>query len=155
MMRATDHAGVCRTRLKRARSASLALRPLWRNDRGVAAVEFAFVAPILILIVAGIVQFGAVFFLQGNMGNAAREVARSLAVGAVATQADAKKLAESKLTNWGVAFDVTVTFPDPSDPNDTDYTVTISAPLSEAAIFDILGVFKGNTLTAMASMREE
>ncbi len=154
MMCAANYPGICRRMIKAARSRSPASR-LWRDERGVAAVEFAFVAPILIMIFAGIIQFGAVFFLQGNMGNVAREVARSLAVGAVESEAEAKKLAESKLTNWGVGFDVSVTVPDPADPNDTDYTVTISASLSEAAIFDILGVFKGRTLSATASMREE
>ncbi|HXV25875.1 MAG TPA: TadE/TadG family type IV pilus assembly protein [Alphaproteobacteria bacterium] len=137
-----------------ARDISGLLQQFRRSQEGVAAVEFAFVAPILILIVAGIIQFGAVFFLQGNMGNAAREISRSLAVGAIGTQTEAEALADSRLTNWGIDFDVAVQFPDPSDPNDTDYTVTVSAPLSEAAIFDILGVFEG-TLTATASMRKE
>jgi hypothetical protein len=88
------------------------------------------------------------------MGNAAREISRSLAVGAIKTQTEAESLAQSRLTNWGVDFDVAVQFPDPGNPSDTDYTVTVSAPLSEAAIFDILGIF-GGTLTATASMRKE
>ena len=38
---------------------------------------------------------------------------------------------------------------------DTDYTVVVTVPLSEAAIFDYLGVFEGGTLRASASMRGE
>ncbi len=141
--------------VRQVRNISCLLRQLQRSQKGVAAVEFAFVAPVLILIVAGIIQFGAIFFLQGNMGNAARAVSRSLAVGAIKNQTEAENLADSKLTSWGIDFDVAVEFPDPADPNDTDYTVTVSAPLSQAAIFDILGVFEGGMLTATASMRKE
>ena len=107
------------------------------------------------MIMAGIIQFGAVFFLQNNMSNAAREAARALAVGSIASKAESEKLVEQKLIDWGVNFDIATDLPNPADPNDTDYTVTITAPLSEAAIFDYLGVFKGGTLRAAASMRQE
>ena len=135
--------------------ASPGLRGWRRSEDGATAVEFAFVLPVLLMIVAGIIQFGAVFFLQNNMANAAREAARALAVGSISTTAESKDLVEQKLINWGVTFDIDTTLPDPSDPNDTDYTVIITAPLSEAAIFDYLGVFEGGTLRAAASMREE
>ncbi len=127
-------------------------RSVWRDDRGVAAIEFAFVVPILVMIFTGIVQFGLAFYLQGNMGFAVREVARALAVGTISTNSQAKALAESKLSNWGVTFDVTTTFPDPNNP---DYTVVITAPLSEAMVIDFLGIFGNSTLIATASMREE
>ena len=127
----------------------------WRDQSGVAAVEFAFIIPLLVIIFAGIVQFGAIFFLQNNMTNVAREVSRSLSVGTIETDLEATTMANSKLINWGVNFSINTKIPDPSDPNDTDFTVTISVPLSEAAIFDILGVFKTGTLAATASMRDE
>ena len=127
----------------------------WRDEAGVAALEFAFVVPLLVIVLAGIVQFGAVFFLQNNMATVARETARSLAVGTIETTQEAETLANSKLINWGVTFTINTAVPDPADPSDTDYTVTISVPLAQAAIFDILGVFKTGDLTATASMREE
>ncbi|MDX1576082.1 MAG: hypothetical protein R3285_07805, partial [Kiloniellales bacterium] len=99
--------------------------------------------------------FGAVFFLQNNMANAAREAARALAVGTIETKAESKQLVEQKLVDWGVTFSIDTSLPDPGNPADTDYTVVITAPLSEAAIFDYLGVFEGGTLRASASMREE
>ncbi len=132
-----------------------ALRDWRRSDGGATAVEFAFILPVLLMIVAGIVQFGAIFFLQNNMANAAREAARALAVGSIASTTETTQLVEQKLVNWGVTFTVDTTLPDPSDPTDTDFTVVITAPLSEAAIFDYLGVFQGGTLRAAASMREE
>jgi len=128
----------------------------WRRcEDGATAVEFAFVLPVLLMIVAGIIQFGAIFFLQNNMANAAREAARALAVGSIETTTETEDLVEQRLVNWGVTFAVNTTMPDPSDPADTDFTVEITAPLSEAAIFDYLGVFKGGTLRAAASMRQE
>jgi Flp pilus assembly protein TadG len=128
---------------------------LWSDVRGVAALEFAFVVPFLVIIFAGIVQFGAIFFIQNNMATAAREVSRSLSVGTIETAAEAESLANDRLVNWGISFNVNTTIPDPDDPNDTDYTVVITAPLSDAAIFDILGVFQSGSLRAQASMREE
>ena len=128
---------------------------LWPDERGVAALEFAFVVPFLVIIFSGIVQFGAIFFIQNNMTNVAREVSRALSVGTIETSAEAETLANGKLVNWGIGFNVSATIPDPNDPNDTDYTVVITAPLSDAAIFDILGVFQSGTLSARASMREE
>jgi Flp pilus assembly pilin Flp len=140
---------------RKPRGRSLALRDWRRSEGGATAVEFAFVLPVLLMIVAGIIQFGAIFFLQNNMANAAREAARALAVGSIATKTETTQLVEQKLVNWGVTFTVDTTLPDPSDPTDTDFTVVITAPLSEAAIFDYLGVFEGGTLRAAASMREE
>ena len=127
----------------------------WKDESGVAALEFAFVLPLLVIVLAGIVQFGAVFFLQNNIATVARETARSLAVGTIDTTQEAETLANSRLINWGVTFTINTTVPDPANPNDSDYTVAISVPLAQAAIFDILGVFKTGDLTATASMREE
>lgn len=141
--------GQRRTRLTRG------LRTWRRSEGGATAVEFAFVLPVLLMILAGIIQFGAIFFLQNNMANAAREAARALAVGSIETASQTSDLVDQKLVNWGVNFTVNTTMPDPDDPTDTDFTVVITAPLSEAAIFDYLGVFKSGTLRASASMREE
>lgn len=45
-------------------------------------MEFALVSPVLLTLLFGIVQFGFFFHAQANMGNAVREAARQLAVGA-------------------------------------------------------------------------
>lgn len=47
-----------------------------RNEGGAAAVEFALLLPVLILLVVGIVQFGMTFFQWLEIVHAAREGAR-------------------------------------------------------------------------------
>ena len=57
-------------------------RGFGKDEDGSPAVEFALVAPILLLMVFGIVQFGFAFFTYNEMMNGAREGARRMAVGA-------------------------------------------------------------------------
>lgn len=48
-----------------------------RSERGAAAVEFAIILPVLLLVIAGIVDFGRAYFTQIELTNAAREGARA------------------------------------------------------------------------------
>jgi Flp pilus assembly protein TadG len=48
-----------------------------RSDRGAAAVEFAMVAPLLLMLVFGIVDFGMLIQTKTSIGNAAYEGARN------------------------------------------------------------------------------
>ena len=50
------------------------------GERGAAAVEFALILPILLLLVLGLVEFGRVFNGQVSLSNAAREGARYMAI---------------------------------------------------------------------------
>ncbi|WP_144671197.1 TadE/TadG family type IV pilus assembly protein [Arthrobacter sp. U41] len=50
------------------------------RERGAAAVEFGLVAPILLLLVGGIVEFSHLYNLQISVTQAAREAARTMAV---------------------------------------------------------------------------
>jgi Flp pilus assembly protein TadG len=52
------------------------IRSRWQSDRGAELIEFALVAPILIFIIAGIVDFGMMFRTYEAVTNAAREGAR-------------------------------------------------------------------------------
>lgn len=51
-----------------------------RRERGAVAVEFGLVAPILLLLVGGIVEFAHAYNLQISVTQAAREAARSMAI---------------------------------------------------------------------------
>ncbi len=129
------------------------LRALWRDRDGAAAVEFAFILPILLLLFSGIVQFGSVMFLENHMTNVARETSRRVAVGELA-QADAVSSAQQALVNWGVTYEVSIT-PSNADGGNDDITVAISLPMREAALMDLLGVFQSGNLTAAVTMRQE
>lgn len=52
------------------------MRSRWRSERGAELIEFAIVAPILIFIIAGLVDFGMMFRTYEAVTNAAREGAR-------------------------------------------------------------------------------
>ena len=51
-----------------------------RSERGAAAVEFAIIAPLLFMLIFGMLQYGLAFFQIQNLRSAAREGARVAAV---------------------------------------------------------------------------
>src|SRR6059058_1887443 len=51
-----------------------------KGERGAVAVEFALVAPILLLLIVAIVEFSYFYNLQISVTQAAREAARTMAV---------------------------------------------------------------------------
>jgi Flp pilus assembly protein TadG len=57
------------------------------RERGAAAVEFALVLPILVVILLGIVDFGLEMNSQAIIANAAREGARTASLGGTAAEA--------------------------------------------------------------------
>jgi Flp pilus assembly protein TadG len=57
----------------------------WGDDRGAAAVEFALVLPLLMLLVLGCVDWGYYFYIDQLVTNGAREGARAGAVADAAT----------------------------------------------------------------------
>ncbi|SOE02941.1 TadE/TadG family type IV pilus assembly protein [Blastococcus haudaquaticus] len=59
------------------------------GERGAAAVEFALVAPVLILLVLGIIEFSKVYNSQSTLSAAAREGARVMALTNDVTEATA------------------------------------------------------------------
>jgi Flp pilus assembly protein TadG len=50
------------------------------DERGATAVEFAFIVPLLIMLVLGIAEFGHAFQVQGTLSAAAREGVRAMAL---------------------------------------------------------------------------
>jgi Flp pilus assembly protein TadG len=54
---------------------------MWRDERGAAAVEFALVLPVILLILFGTIEFGRAWNVRQTLTDAAREGARLAAVG--------------------------------------------------------------------------
>lgn len=134
-----------------------------RCDRGAAMVEFTLVAPILIFLTCGIIQFGYVFFLQNTMQNLARDAARGISVGALTGSAgnvncpggaagSAQEMICGGLSGFSGAFSLNAV--DPPDSGD-DVTVTVSLPMADAAVMDVLDVMSSGTLSVSATMRKE
>ena len=123
-----------------------------RGKSGAAAVEFAIVLPIFLMIVFGIIQFGAVLFLHTNMASAAREAARRMAV-AEMTAPQAVVFAENYLADWSLIFTVTATEPAGGVVNG-DVSVQITVPAADAALVNFPVTWPGN-LTALVTMRRE
>ena len=56
------------------------MRTRLRDEHGAGAVEFAFIVPLLLVLVIGIAEFGHAFQVQGTLSAAAREGARVMAL---------------------------------------------------------------------------
>jgi TadE-like protein len=119
------------------------------DDVGAAAVELAFVLPVALLLLMGVIQFGALLFLQNTMVNVANDVARRVSIGELTTTAG-ETLAEDRLSGWNATFSVSVT-----EPTADDIQVDISVPLADAAIVDFGGLLDTGDLTAQAIVRKE
>ena len=126
--------------------------PMRRNrhdERGAAAVEFALVAPLLLMMVLGIAEFGRAYHVQTTLSQAAREGVRVMALknnpaaAIAATKAAAPTLT---LTNISVAPSSCVA--SGTTPGATA-TVTVTYPL--AFVSKLFG--SGVTLTGKGVMR--
>ncbi len=121
---------------------------LARDKRGSIAIEFALIAPIMLSLAAGTMQFGWLIHVQNTMLDATRNVARSVSVGTV-TVADAEDALINELDNYPYSFDV-----DASETAD-DVTVTITLPSSAAVLVDFGAMFEDWTLAASVTMPKE
>jgi Flp pilus assembly protein TadG len=141
MMRFKDRLLACGARIVRCR----------RDERGVISIEMALSAIAFVMLVTGVISFGSILFIQANMMNAARDTARSLAVGEIQST-DAQTYAEARMVDFGFAYVVTPTMP---AGGSQDVVVEITAPMSGAALIDYLGLFASQTLRARVAMRSE
>jgi Flp pilus assembly protein TadG len=138
------------------------MRRIRRNEEGQAMVEFALVAPILLLLVFGIVQLGILFNNYETLTDAVRAGARQAAVSRTlsdptGTAVNRVRTAAANLDTSPGVLDVTV---DPYDPKSGthswaqggDVTVTATYPYS----ISLLGiVVKAGKLTSQTTERVE
>lgn len=102
----------------------------WRrsgSERGAAAVEFALVLPVLIMLLLGIVEFGRIYNIQISVTNAAREGARVMAIGN--DPGAAQTAAELSLGASNIGADSVVVTPTDCDGGGTA-TVTVTHHVS-------------------------
>lgn len=119
------------------------------RDRGAAMVELAFILPILVMLLVGIVEFGRAYSAQVSIQGAAREGARSLAL-----KESSREVDEAVDRAAGSADVTSVTkdaCPDGSTSTSPEYaTVTVNATFTFSIPFVSLGT---TNLSATARMR--
>ncbi|VEH43957.1 Flp pilus assembly protein TadG [Kocuria rosea] len=118
---------------------------LWISQRGAAAVEFALVLPVLLLILLGIIECGRAYNVQISLTHAARETARYMAIhndwgGAV----DSGVAAAPSVDLGATAFQANPA----SCAADADIKVTVTYELET-----VTGVAEGMKFTGKAAMR--
>jgi len=127
-----------------------------RNRQGVAAVEFAVVAPLFFLLILGMIEFGRMIMVQQVITNGSREGAR-VAVLDGATTTEVTNAVQAYLTNSAVNGAVVAVTPNP--PSSAGYgepvTVTVSVPFNQVSWLPSPMFLGGNTLVASTVMRRE
>lgn len=119
-----------------------------RSERGAAAVEFALVLPVLVLVLLGIVEFGRAYNAQITVTSAAREGARVMAIQNNVTSAQTSVKAASPSLNPQLSNAQIVVSPS-NCTSGNNATVTVSYRLDFLTGFMAEGV----TLTGKGVMR--
>ena len=125
------------------------LTRIWKCERGVTAVETAIILPILITLTFGTISVGSILFVKGNTLHAARETARTIAIGEDVV-GNAQTIANNHLIDLGgMTYTVTGSEVGP------DIKVEITVPLAEAALVDVLGIFNSGELKSEITLKKE
>lgn len=147
------------------RASTVNLEQLYRrcriNRQGAAAVEFALVAPVFLVMVFGMIEFGRAVMVQQLLVNAAREGVR-VAVLDGTTAAVAQAKATSYLSTGGVSG-ATVSVMNENyasvEPSTIGYgkpvIVKTSVPFTSVSWLPSPWFLRSKTLTATAIMRRE
>ena len=124
--------------------------------RGVAAVEFAIVAPIFFMVVLVMIEFGRMLMVQQVLTSATREGARRAIVES-ATQTEVEALVQTYLSNTSVSgASVKVS---PTDLTSVGFgdsvAVSVSVPFSSVSWTGNPWFLGGTTLEATTTMQAE
>jgi len=127
-----------------------------RNRRAAAAVEFAIVAPVFLLMVFGMIEYGRMVMVYQVITNASREGAR-VAVLDGATTSSVTTATTSYLTAAMITGATITVAPNP--PANAQYgdpvTVTVSIPFSQVSWLPSPMYLGSHTLTSATVMRRE
>lgn len=127
-----------------------------RTGRGAAAVEFALVLPLLLMLVFGIVDFGRLFFAQVSVTQAAREGARlaALAPALGYSNGTIQTRTAAAATGLGLtASAVTVTSCAAGDTQTKDAVVTVKYTLNfSTPMTGLVGLPASKVLTGTGHM---
>ena len=113
---------------------------LFPSSAGTSAVEFALVAPILVAMLAGIVEVGHVFMVQAELTATTREAVRRIATD-VMTEEETAAFVHARFA--GIPEDaMTIGISSVElDSGRTDITVNLSVPVAHVALFNMTHLF--------------
>jgi Flp pilus assembly protein TadG len=125
------------------------------TSRGVAAVEFAIVAPIFFMLVIGIIEVGRAIMVQQVLINASRVGARRAAM-LSSTEAEVLSAVTEFTSGVGVSSVTATVTPDPETAEGGDaLTVSTSVSYADVSWLPTPWFMGGKTLTSSAVMRKE
>jgi|tagenome__1003787_1003787.scaffolds.fasta_scaffold20532682_2 Flp pilus assembly protein TadG len=103
-----------------------------RDEGGAAAVEFALLAPIVLLLVFGIIQYGLYFWADQGGSDAGRDAARLSAVGKPTDCPTFEANVTAPIDSMGNNFDITRTYTD----SDGDGQIEVGDNVTVTVTFD-------------------
>ena len=126
-----------------------------QNRKGVAAVEFACVLPVIVIVLASALEIGCGIHMLSALQHAAREGARHSVVQG-ATQTSVNEVCLISLNANGIkAAQIAIT-PDPfSAKSGAFIQVTVSASAAENSWTQIMKLFGSKPFTSTVTMRKE
>ena len=132
-------------------------RVLHQVRHGVAAVEFAIVAPVFVIMILGIIEIGRAIMVQQIITNASREGARR-AITESATTSEVQSVVNDYLAATSVTGAVSVNVspaPGPMIGFGDPITVTVTVPYSDVSWLAVPRYLGTSQLTASTVMRAE
>ncbi len=135
-----------------------------RNRRGAAVVEFAFVAPLFLLLLGGIIEFGQAFRVEHVISNACRRGARAGIVdGATSAEVVQNVKAQCVQVLGVIEADVTVVVTINGNPaaeladaeEQDEIAVTVSIPFAKAAAGFYAKMFSNAVLSSTCTLEHE
>jgi Flp pilus assembly protein TadG len=134
------------------------------SRRGAAAVEFAVIAPLFFLLLAGIMEFGQAFRVQHTLSTAARYGARAASVDGSTSGQVTQKVRDHCVKCLGIApGHVTVAIAVDGETNGnlsqaetgSEISVTVSIPYSKAGVGFYANTFANSTLSSTCTLERE
>jgi Flp pilus assembly protein TadG len=141
------------------------IKQVLRNSRlGSAAVEFAVIAPLFFLLLAGIIEFGTAFRIQHCLSAAARQGARAAIIDGSTSSQITQKVRDNCVKNLKVGpADVIVAITingqssiDLSQASEgTEIQVTVGIPYSKAGVGFYANTFANSVLSSSCTLEKE
>ena len=146
--------GRCASRITRGRPKRRSLSSSAVKRRGAATVEFALVAPFLLMLLFGILEVGRLVMVQQVLTTGSREGARVATIEA-SSESDVQTAVANYLASSSISgATVTVTPLEAAQPGDP-ITVTVTVPFENVSWVQSPWFFGDTILTANTLMRRE